>query len=61
MRDEVIVVGGLLVILSFVPLFRNPFHPERYGGQVTPVNFWQWVSMELWELRSGIELRAGVR
>lgn len=42
--------------LSVIPLFVDPWHPEKYGGEFRRVMFWEWAYKELWEIWTGIEL-----
>lgn len=54
-NEESLLVGAL--ITSVIPIFNDPFHPEKYGGEARRVIFWEWLYKELWELYTGIELR----
>lgn len=51
--DDLILILG---VFSIVPIFPDPFHPEKHDGEFRRVIFWEWLPKELWELWSGIEL-----
>lgn len=46
-----------LIIGSFTPVFPDPYHPEKYGGEFRNVCFWEWITKELQEIISGVELK----
>lgn len=52
---EPLILGFFIV--SVIPIFPDPFHPEKYGGEPKKVMFWEWLAKEIWEVYSGVELR----
>jgi len=49
-----------VLVASLIPIFPDPFHPEKYGGEFRTVIFWEWLAKELYEVYSGIELKLRV-
>ena len=43
-----LISAQLGIIISFSPIFTDPFHQETRG-----FTFWEWLSRELEELRTG--------
>jgi len=50
-----------VLVGSLIPVFPDPYHPEKYGGTFQTVNFWEWLAKKLYEVYSGVELRLGMK